>query len=194
MKIVVLASILVPINIIFFCLTALGQMETSFSCTPKEITLQRFDEITNRILTYSPVKQTNKTMSLGKDYIMLIRNDLDASSLYWLFFYLGPGLEIEKGFFTKLDLNDSSVGQLEPLKKRQIKKLKGFIVDTTINRFLYCRTNSVHENWDIVVFSVKGELRSGLYIIGNPYPDVNVENKHWLFEFRKKVKGIRLRL
>lgn len=194
MKNVILASILVPINIIFFCFTLQGQMDTNFSCIPKEITLQKFKEITNRILTYSPVKQASKTMSLERDCIMFITNDLDANSLYGLFFYLGSGLEIENGFFTKLVLNDNNGGHLEPLKKRQIKKFKGIIVDTTINQFFYCRTSSVHEKWDVAAFFTKGEYRSGLYIIGNPFPEVNFANKHWLFDFRKRVKGIRLRL
>lgn len=189
--------ILLPMFIVFKVFispnTLFAQTDSSFLCRPKEITKFKFHELTGEILSYPSIDKNIKKLSSENNCLIFITNDFDANYLTAIVFFLDSNYNIRKGFFTKFSSIDTGTQRLIPLRKKQLQEFMMLKIDTTLNQFLYCHINSLHEKWEIVININKNQLNGGLYFIGGSLISINQnERKQGLATLREKIRHLKI--
>jgi hypothetical protein len=188
-----LSSVFVGVNFFVLFNTIIAQADSSLFCNPQRITQGQFEEVTDKILSYSPVTKSIKSLSSNSNCVLYITNDFDSENLSGFVFYLDSNNHIHKGFFVRFNSIDTNKQHLIPLRQKQLQKFRSLRIDTSQKHFLYCRTNTLHEKWEIVISLNKNQLIGGLYFIGSRLLAINqTEKSIGLIKFREEIRYIKI--
>ena len=167
-----------------------AQINSPFTCKPKEIDKREFNEVTKVLLTYPSINKFIKELSPEGNCLMYISNN--AGFLLGIVFHLDSNYGIKRAYFTKFNDDVTNQQPVVPLKMKQLKEFEYLKIDTVnLRHFLSCSINSLHEDREIVIILKETEINSGLYLRGNPMFFIE-QKDNGLIAFREKVRYIKI--